>query len=192
MKSDLEKSKDELVQELSYLRRSAAEADELRRRLEAAQNSCDQLKRSYETRTEEFNRECSVRDETEEALRLAEVIVDRSPVILFRRKAGDKPRLEYVSENIRQMGYSAEQFLSGELAFRDVVHPDEEVRRVLQAFDRRPLVGRVQQADRVGRPEVRREEGQFLHPADGYLYAHRGSFLSPRRVSKAIGQATSP
>jgi sigma-B regulation protein RsbU (phosphoserine phosphatase) len=125
MKSDIAKSKDELVQELSYLRRKAAEADELRRRLEDVQAACDDLKKGYEARTEEFNKECTVRDQTEEALRLAEVIVDRSPVILFRRTAGEEPRLEYVSENIRQMGYTAEQFLSGEITFREIVHPDD-------------------------------------------------------------------
>ena len=125
MKSDIAKSKDELVQELSYLRRKAAEADELRRRLEDVQAACDDLKKGYEARTEEFNKECTVRDQTEEALRLAEVIVDRSPVILFRRTAGEEPRLEYVSENIRQMGYTAEQFYSGEITFREIVHPDD-------------------------------------------------------------------
>ena len=128
MKSDLEKSKDELLKELSYLRRKAAEADELRRRLTAAQNSCDELKKSYETRNEQFKAECTVRDKTAEALRLAEVIVDRSPVILFRRVAGDQPRLEYVSENIRQIGYTAEEFLSEKILFKDIVYPEDQER----------------------------------------------------------------
>ena len=136
MKPDIKKSKEELVQELNYLRRRAAETDELRRRLEIVQKSCDELKNSYEARTEEFNRECTERDQTEEALRMAEVIVDRSPVILFRRIAGDQPRLEYVSENIRQMGYAAEEFFSGEVVFRDIVHPDdmERVREEIRGY----------------------------------------------------------
>jgi sigma-B regulation protein RsbU (phosphoserine phosphatase) len=125
VKSDLEKSKDELLEELAYLRRKAAEADELRRRLETVQTTCDELERSYAARTEEFTRECTERDQTAEALRMAEVIVDRSPVILFRRVAGDQPRLEYVSENIRQMGYAADEFISGAVSFRDIVHPDD-------------------------------------------------------------------
>jgi sigma-B regulation protein RsbU (phosphoserine phosphatase) len=125
MKSDLDKSKAELVEELSYLKRKAAEADELRRRLEDEQKRCAELKSSYEARTAEFNTECTMRDQTEEALRMAEVIVDRSPVILFRRLAGDKSRLEYVSENIRQMGYAAEEFFKGDNLFRDIVHPDD-------------------------------------------------------------------
>jgi sigma-B regulation protein RsbU (phosphoserine phosphatase) len=128
MKSDLDKSKDELVQELSYLKRRAAEADQLRQRLEDVQKKCDELESSYEARTAEYNKKCIERDQTEKALRMAQVIVDRSPVILFRRRAGDKPRLEYVSENIRQLGYTVEEFFRGENLFRDTVHPDDLAR----------------------------------------------------------------
>jgi sigma-B regulation protein RsbU (phosphoserine phosphatase) len=129
MKQDMEKTKEELIQELDYLRRKAVEADELRGRLEDYQKTCDGLKSSYEARTDEFNRECTMRDQTEEALRMAEMIVDRSPVILFRRQANiDNPKLVYVSDNIRQMGYTAEQFLSGEITFKEVGHPDDSER----------------------------------------------------------------
>ena len=125
MKSDLEKSKDELLQELSYFRRKAAEADELRRRLENVRKSCDDLEKRYASRTAEYNQKCTEREQTEKALRMAQMIVDRSPVILFRRMAGGDRELEYVSENIRQMGYTAEELLSGERHFRELVHPDD-------------------------------------------------------------------
>ncbi|NNL78526.1 MAG: SpoIIE family protein phosphatase [Desulfobacterales bacterium] len=128
MKSDLDQSKDELVQELSYLKRKAAEADELRRRLEDLQKRCAELKSSCEARTDELNRECTMRDQTEEALRMAEMIVDQSPVVLFRRRAGENPQLEYVSDNIRQMGYTAEEFLSGKIEFKSITHPDDRER----------------------------------------------------------------
>ena len=125
MKADSEKTKNELIEELSYLRRRAAEADELRRRLAEVQKQCAEIQTRYQARTEELTQECTQRDQTEEALRMAEVIVDRSPVILFRRTAGEEARLEYVSENISQMGYKAEDFLSGEILFRNIVHPDD-------------------------------------------------------------------
>lgn len=125
MKQDMEKTKNELIQELSYLRRRSAEADELGRRLAIVQKSCDELKNSYDARTVEYNQKCTERDQTEEALRMAEMIVDRSPVILFRRSAGENSQLEYVSENIRQMGYAVEEFFKGENLFKDLVHPDD-------------------------------------------------------------------
>jgi sigma-B regulation protein RsbU (phosphoserine phosphatase) len=136
MKSDSDKTKNELVEELSYLKRRAAEADELRRRLADVQKSYTELQDRYEARTEEFTKECTQRDQTEEALRMAEVIVERSPVVLFRRLAGEDPRLIYVSDNIRQMGYTAEELLSGRRLFRDIVYPDdmERVRDEIMAY----------------------------------------------------------
>ena len=125
MKSDFTKTKNELVEELAYLRRRAAEVDGLRRRLAEVQKTYSELQNRFEERTEEFTKECTQRDRTEEALRMAEVIVERSPVILFRRLAGEDPRLVYVSDNIRQMGYTAEEFLNGARLFREIVHPDD-------------------------------------------------------------------
>jgi sigma-B regulation protein RsbU (phosphoserine phosphatase) len=125
MKLDREKSKDELLEELKTLRQQAAEAGDLKSRLADLEKSYANLKKDFEERTKEFNQECSHRDHSEEALRMAEVIVDRSPAILFRRKADDKRTLVYVSNNIQQLGYTAEDFLSDRIHFRDIVHPDD-------------------------------------------------------------------
>ena len=69
MKADSEKTKNELIEELSYLRRRAAEADELRRRLAEVQKQCAEIQTRYQARTEELTQECTQRDQTEEALR---------------------------------------------------------------------------------------------------------------------------
>jgi sigma-B regulation protein RsbU (phosphoserine phosphatase) len=114
MKSDKSKTKDELIRELTT------------------------LKKQFEKRTSSFEKECLERSRTEEELRLAQVIIDNSPVILFRRMAGDNPRLVYVSDNIRQMGYTAEELLEDKIHFKKVVHPDdfervgEEIRQYTQ------------------------------------------------------------
>ena len=60
-----------------------------------------------------------------EELRLAKQIIERSPVILFRRKPAGESSLVYVSENISRFGYSAKDFLSGKARFPDLVHPDD-------------------------------------------------------------------
>jgi sigma-B regulation protein RsbU (phosphoserine phosphatase) len=125
MKSDMEKSKDELLEELKMLRQQATEVGDLKNRLAELEKSNANLEKDFEERTKEFKQECSHRDHTEEALRMAEVIVDRSPAILFRRKADDKSTLVYVSNNIQQLGYTAEDFLSDRIHFRDIVHPDD-------------------------------------------------------------------
>jgi phosphoserine phosphatase RsbU/P len=128
MKSDMEKSKDELFEELKTLRQQAAEAGDLKSRLADLEKSNANLKKDFEERSKALEKECYYRDHTEEALRMAEVIVDRSPAILFRRKADDKSTLVYVSNNIQQLGYSAEGFLSGRTHFRDIVHPEDKER----------------------------------------------------------------
>jgi sigma-B regulation protein RsbU (phosphoserine phosphatase) len=125
MKSDMEKSKDELLEELTMLRAKVADANEIQNRLADLEQSYADLQKNFEERTRELRQECSYRDNTEEALRMAEVIVDRSPTILFRRKADDKSTLVYVSNNIEQIGYTAEAFLSGRMHFREIVHPDD-------------------------------------------------------------------
>lgn len=56
------------------------------------------------------------------------LIIDKSPVILFRRLAAEKlkqRKMVYVSENISRFGYTADDFLSNRIMFRDIVHPDD-------------------------------------------------------------------
>jgi sigma-B regulation protein RsbU (phosphoserine phosphatase) len=101
MKSDKSKTKDELIREIKT------------------------LKRKFKDHTTSLEKECEMRGQTEEALRLAQVIIDNSPVVLFRRVAGDDPKLVYVSDNICQMGYTAREFLDAKIHFRDIVHPDD-------------------------------------------------------------------
>jgi sigma-B regulation protein RsbU (phosphoserine phosphatase) len=104
MKSDKGKTKEELIRELNS------------------------LKKQLEAHTASFEKECREHCRTEEELQLAQVIIDNSPVVLFRRMAGDKPRLVYVSDNIRQMGYTAREFLDEKIHFKDIVHPGDFAR----------------------------------------------------------------
>jgi phosphoserine phosphatase RsbU/P len=105
---DQEKSKPELIEELRRLR----DAHEALQQAAAAQAAS-------------FENACQARSETEEALSLAKVIIDRSPVILFRREADETSRLVYISDNFRQLGYDPEDFLSGRTHFREIVHPED-------------------------------------------------------------------
>jgi len=83
----------------------------------------------------------SGQQETAEALRLAQMIIDRSPVILFQRLAGDEPQLVYVSDNIKRFGYTADEFYRETISFRDIVHAQDD-RRVadeIRAFSDQDL-----------------------------------------------------
>lgn len=111
MNKDKEKSHDELINELNQLR-----------------NRYEKLKQSFKRRNIEYARELSERNQAEKELKMSQLIVEQSPVVLFRRKGGDNTQLEYISENIRQFGYSPEEFLRGDVTFRDIVHPEDRDR----------------------------------------------------------------
>ena len=65
------------------------------------------------------------------ALDLAEMIIQNSPSILFRRLAADDPKqrkMVYVSSNISRFGYRAEDFLNDTIMFRDIVYQGDSDR----------------------------------------------------------------
>lgn len=70
-------------------------------------------------------------DDGRQALQLAELIIDNSPAVLFRRRASDNPKLRkmvYVSPNISRFGFTAEDFLTGKVMFRDLVYHEDSDR----------------------------------------------------------------
>jgi sigma-B regulation protein RsbU (phosphoserine phosphatase) len=136
MKPDLNKSKIELAQELQALRIRSAEADSLKERLEEVNKSYREMRNRFEELSQRHEYECNEKVHTQETLSMAQVIINNSPAILFRRIAGSEPRLVYVSDNISQMGYTAEEFLNEDVTFRDIVHPEdlERVRDEIQDY----------------------------------------------------------
>ncbi|MEO0248764.1 MAG: PAS domain S-box protein, partial [candidate division WOR-3 bacterium] len=67
----------------------------------------------------------------EEALRQAALVLESSPVILFRWRADAEWSVELVSDNIAQFGYTPAELLSGETPYASIVHPDD-IERVVQ------------------------------------------------------------
>ncbi len=69
------------------------------------------------------------RKASHEKLEIANLVVENSPSVLWRWSPSEGWRTEYVSSNVSQYGYAAEDFLSGKLKFSDIIHP-EDVDRV--------------------------------------------------------------
>ncbi|MCP4338739.1 MAG: SpoIIE family protein phosphatase [Desulfobulbaceae bacterium] len=68
-------------------------------------------------------------------LQLAEFIIENSPAILFRRLAADDPKkrkMVYVSPNFSRFGYRAEDFLTGQIMFRDILFHEDQERTLLE------------------------------------------------------------
>lgn len=59
-------------------------------------------------------------------LELGKLIVDNSPTMLFRTRAG--AGFEFVSENIAKLGYRPADLLSGRVTYPDMLHPDDRDR----------------------------------------------------------------
>lgn len=67
----------------------------------------------------------------------AMIIVESSPIVLFRWSARDGWPVDYVSGNIRRFGYEPEELTNGQILYRDLVYPgdrEEVERRVAQHF----------------------------------------------------------
>ncbi|MCD4703108.1 MAG: PAS domain-containing protein [Methanosarcinaceae archaeon] len=48
-----------------------------------------------------------------------------NPVIVFLWKTGANWPVEFVSDNIEQFGYTVDDFLSGDICYGDIVHPED-------------------------------------------------------------------
>ncbi len=127
-KKNITGTKDEPTGKRSLLRRREVELRETRAELDALKKAYADLQRRFEENDQKIREECSRKEEHIEALRMAELIIEKSPVILFRRLAGEDPHLIYVSDNIRRFGFTAREFLSGKVHFKDIVHPGDAER----------------------------------------------------------------
>jgi PAS domain S-box-containing protein len=74
-------------------------------------------------------RDLTERRQKEEALKISNTIIEGSPAIVFRWKAENGWPIEYVSENIRQFGYTPEELTAPGFLYSSIIHPDD-LRRV--------------------------------------------------------------
>lgn len=61
----------------------------------------------------------------EKALRIANQVVNASPVVCFRWAASEGWPVVFVSENVRQWGYAAADLQTGMPPFAELIHPDD-------------------------------------------------------------------
>ncbi|SDK88473.1 PAS domain S-box-containing protein [Maridesulfovibrio ferrireducens] len=75
-------------------------------------------------------RDIAERKKAEEALMQSNMIVEKSPVVLFKWRAEDGWPVELVSKNVTQLGFNADDFMSGKINFIDVIHPEDRGRAI--------------------------------------------------------------
>jgi PAS domain S-box-containing protein len=82
------------------------------------------------------------RQRTEKAYSLAMQVVNASPVICFRWQASGNWPAIFVSDNVRQWGYTPTQLIAGQPHFADIVHPDD-LARVADEVQRNTAAGKT-------------------------------------------------
>lgn len=63
-----------------------------------------------------------------EALRQANLVIENSPVVLFRWQAAEGWPVDMVSQNVVQFGYTPEELLSGAVTYSAMVYPEDLAR----------------------------------------------------------------
>ena len=138
--------------------------ESLEKRIKALQKAYADLEKRCDAQEQTLTQECAFRNEQEEELRLADVIIDKSPVILFRRMAGDDPKLVYVSRNIAQWGYEAEDFLEDRIFFKDIVVEDDNDRLGKKSDRMRSRMSRSLPNTTVSTPRTAKSVGSRTRP----------------------------
>ena len=71
-----------------------------------------------------------------QTLQQANLVVENSPVVIFRWEAKEGWPVAFVSRNITQFGYTPEELMSGTVPFSAIVHPEdlERVAREVQTY----------------------------------------------------------
>jgi PAS domain S-box-containing protein len=68
----------------------------------------------------------------EKSLQELDFVIRHSPAIVFVWRAEKGWPVHYVSDNIEQFGYTAEDFLSGNVIYTNIIHPDDLTRVVAE------------------------------------------------------------
>ena len=65
------------------------------------------------------------RNRAEKSLLFATQAVNASPVVCYRSKTTEGWPIVFISDNVRQWGYTPEQILAGKPSVFEVIHPDD-------------------------------------------------------------------
>ncbi|MEI6530868.1 MAG: PAS domain S-box protein [bacterium] len=73
-------------------------------------------------------RDITERRRAEEELRIAKIVVENSPTVVFRWLAEPGWPVEYVTENVTLFGFQPEELMHNKITFAEMVHPDDRER----------------------------------------------------------------
>ncbi|WP_320174677.1 ATP-binding protein [Maridesulfovibrio sp.] len=99
-----------------------------RRKKNSKPDEIDRVAEAFNEMRLNLIRDIAERKKAEEALRQSNMIVEKSPMVLFKwRNEYDWP-VELVSQNVSQLGFDADDFMSGRIKYGEVIHPDDKAK----------------------------------------------------------------
>ena len=127
------------MDELKISRRKRPSIEELQEHLAELERQNRLLRRRLEEDCRNAESEQVEKIKASETMKIAELIINNSPAILFRRLSSTDPKkrkMVYVSPNISQFGYRAEDFLEGRIMYRDILYSGDldRMTKEIQAF----------------------------------------------------------
>ena len=139
------------------------------------------------------------RKQSEEALRTVqqrreqlENIVSRSPAVAFLWRTDEHLTVDFVSSNVSQLGYEAEEFLSGRLHYADVIHPEDRDRAIAEAAQyiaagTSEFVQEYRILTKTGEQRWVEDHTWVPHDSDGAITHHQGIIvdITERRAVEA-------
>ncbi|WP_415713532.1 ATP-binding protein [Maridesulfovibrio sp.] len=96
-----------------------------RRKRRSKPDEIDRVAEAFNDMRLNLIRDIAERKKAEEALRQSNMIVEKSPMVLFKWKHEKGWPVELVSQNVSQLGFSADDFMSGKIKYGDIVHPED-------------------------------------------------------------------
>jgi PAS domain S-box-containing protein len=72
-------------------------------------------------------RDLTEKYESEKLSKQVKLIVENSPAVLFRVNPNNAFKILYISENINQYGFNAEELIASKVSFLDMLHPEDAV-----------------------------------------------------------------
>jgi PAS domain S-box-containing protein len=125
-------------------------------------------------------RNLSLQVRQEAIARKAQMIVENSPAVLFTVDPNENFRILYITENIRQFGYSSSKLVSSKTSILDLIHPEDVIRLLDYHYAKESENGipafsgeyRIRKGDGTYRwVEDRTRE---VYDSEGRIYVHEG------------------
>ncbi len=126
-------------------------------------------------------REVETKKRYEELSRKARLIVENSPAVLFLLEADDRFPIRYMSDNISQFGYNAQDLINDKVNFLDLVY-EEDIANISKYFDTSKTNKGFKAFSGEYRIKCKSGELRWVEDKTNEVYDEKGNIISHQGV----------